>query len=63
MKKLVIDQVACIGCGACAVLAPKTYVMKDDGKAQVTDQKGDSPGKIQESLDNCPVQAISWKEE
>ena len=63
MKKLVVDENTCIGCGSCAALAPKTFVMNDKGKAEVTNLNGDPPKVIQEAIDNCPVGAISWKEE
>ena len=62
MKKLVIDENLCIGCGACVTTAPKTFVMDDNGKARVINEAGDKPGDIQTAVDNCPVQAISFKE-
>ncbi|MBL7159079.1 ferredoxin [Candidatus Microgenomates bacterium] len=62
MKKLVIDKDLCIGCGTCATLAPKTFKLADDGKAQVINQEGDDQEAIENAIDSCPVQAISWKE-
>jgi len=61
-KKLVIDEDICIGCGSCAVLATKTFVMGDDGKAKVLNRTGDKPATIQEAIDSCPVTAITWEE-
>jgi len=63
MKKLVVDDNTCIGCGSCTAIAPKTFSLNNSGKAEVMSQTGDSPEKIQEAIDICPVQAISWKEE
>lgn len=61
MKKLVVDKDTCIGCGTCSALAPKVFKLKDDGKAEVIDQKGESEETIQNAIDSCPVGAISWQ--
>lgn len=60
MKKLVVDQNTCIGCGLCVTLAPKTFRMDEDNKAEVINSQGDDPQKIQEAIDSCPVSAIKW---
>lgn len=63
MKKVVIDQNTCIGCGSCSATAPKTFVMDDaSGKAKPIGQLGDDEKTIQEAVDNCPVAAISIEE-
>jgi len=62
MKKLVVDQDTCIGCGTCAALCPKVFKMKDNGKAEVIDQTADTQENIQNAIDSCPVGAIAWKE-
>lgn len=62
MKKPVVDQEKCIGCGTCPVLCPKTFELRDDGKAYVKNPVGDPEGEIQNTIDSCPVQAISWEE-
>ncbi len=62
MKKLVVDKNACIGCGSCVAIAPKTFFLGEDGKARVVNQSGDSAETIQEAIDGCPVQAIEWEE-
>lgn len=64
MKKLVIDQKVCIGCGTCSVLASKTFKMNDSlGKAEVIDPPGDDEKTIQEGIDSCAVMAITWSED
>lgn len=55
-----IDEEKCIGCGLCTSLAPDTFEMGDDGKAHVKNPDGSSQDDIQNSIDSCPVQAISW---
>jgi len=62
MKKLAINKKACLGCGACVSIAPKVFKIGEDGKSEVVDQNGDSQETIQNAVDSCPVQAISWRE-
>ncbi len=58
-----VDPETCIGCSACAALAPDVYEMQEDGKSKVVNGEGDSEENIQRSIDTCPVTAISWVEE
>jgi len=54
-----VDKETCIGCGTCTVLAPKTFKLGKDGKAEVINPPRDEEEKIKEAVDSCPVQAIS----
>jgi len=60
MSKLIIDKKICIGCGTCAALSPKVFFMSDDNKAKVIDENGDSKKNIQNAIESCPVDAISY---
>lgn len=62
MKVPVIDQDACTGCGLCADIAADTFRLNDDGIAEVANPQGDDEDTIQEAIDSCPVEAISWEE-
>jgi ferredoxin len=58
----VVDADLCTGCELCTQIAEGTFVMSDDGIAVVSNPTGDSEDTIQEALDSCPVEAISWSE-
>ena len=58
--KVTVDKNTCIGCGACAAIAPDVYEMTDDTKAQAkkAEISGDEEAKAKEGCDSCPVNAI-----
>lgn len=60
-KKLHIDSKGCIGCTLCTQIAPKTFVMEDDGKSHILKENGDSPEQIAQALESCPVDAIKFE--
>lgn len=69
MKNLKVDPDKCIGCGTCILLAPKTFITNKKGLAEVIkqpdipNQKTDPPKNIQEAIDSCATQAITWEKE
>jgi len=58
----VVDAELCTGCELCTQIAENTFVMSDEGLAVVKNPAGDDQDTIQEALDSCPVEAISWGE-
>ena len=62
MKKPKVDKIKCTGCGTCAALCPDVFEIGDDGKSHVKiiDNYEDFP--VQDTIDSCPEQAISWEE-
>jgi ferredoxin len=62
--KAIVDQDACISCGACMDAAPEVYSWTDDEKAQAID--GPIPEGQQQAArdgaDSCPVDAITIQE-
>jgi len=64
------DRVNCIGCGACAAVAPDFWAMNEDGKSDIVGsvKRDDEFGKLdieekdfavnKESADSCPVNVI-----
>ena len=57
-----IDPDLCTGCELCVETLPDVFVMDGD-VATVTDPAGATEEEIQETIDNCPVEAISWQDE
>ncbi|MFP3903137.1 MAG: ferredoxin [Armatimonadota bacterium] len=62
MAEPVVDQDVCTGCTLCTDIAPNTFAMNDDGISEVIDPQGDDEDTIQEAIDTCPVECISWSE-
>lgn len=62
-KRVVIDEEACMGCEACVEIAPDVFEFDDDaGKARVIMAKGGDEALIEEAMDACPADCITWEE-
>jgi len=60
--KINIDKNLCIGCGTCVSIAPKSFKLSVDGKAEVIEPMEDEKKIIKEAIDSCPVAAIKSTE-
>jgi ferredoxin len=56
-----IDPDLCTGCELCVETVPDVFQMEGD-VATVIDPEGAGEEEIQEAVDNCPVEAITWQE-
>lgn len=58
-----LDRECCIGCGACADLCPEIFGMDERlKKAHVIAFEASDRRCIDEAIEICPVECISWKE-
>jgi ferredoxin len=55
-----VDMDLCIGCGLCVELCPKVYELRDD-KAWVIGPNACDTCDCQQSVDSCPVTAITME--
>ena len=58
MAKIIIDKQKCIGCGTCVAIAPKSFKLGDDGRAELIVPAGDKEQALKDAIDSCPVKAI-----
>jgi len=59
ITKIVVDQQLCIGCGACAAMAPEVFALNKSGKSEVKNPNASDDDSIKISASACPVNAIS----
>lgn len=61
MKKIIVNQKKCIGCGMCTIIVPKVFGLGKNGRAVVINQDTKFVKKINEAISTCPGGAISYK--
>jgi len=61
-KGAYVDPQKCIGCTLCTQICPAVFEMQDDGKSKAINPTGDTEEKIKQSIESCPVDAISLKD-
>ncbi len=62
-RGVIIDQEACITCESCVELVPSVFKIDETvGKATPYNPEGASEDEIQEAIDICPTEAISWED-
>jgi len=61
-KNVYVDESECIGCELCVDTCPEVFRLNDDGVSEVINPEGAPEEKIQETIDNCPVECIHWED-
>lgn len=58
--KVKVNSDACIGCGACAAIAPETFEINDEGLSTpiVDEVADDNVDSAKEAIESCPTGAI-----
>ena len=59
MKKLVVDNIKCIGCGACVGIASDNFDFDDSGLSEVISQDNLDSEEVKSAIESCPTGAIS----
>ena len=63
MKKLVLNEESCIGCGACVSIDPEHFDFNDSGLSNVISQENLETDEVKSAIEACPVQIISLEED
>ena len=63
MKKIHVNQEACIGCGACVAIDPEHFAFNDEGLSHPISEENLESADLQNALNSCPTCAISISEE
>ena len=63
MKKLCVNSVKCIGCGACVGLDPEHFDFNDAGLSEAISQENLESVDLQGAVEGCPTAAIELTEE
>ena len=59
-----IEEDECIACGNCEAVCPEVFHLNENlGHSEVINPQGAPEEKIQEAMDQCPVQCIHWADE
>jgi ferredoxin len=62
-RKVVIEVEECDGCEACVELCPEVFSFNDETeKAEVILDQGGDEDCIEEAIDSCPSECISWED-
>jgi ferredoxin len=60
----VVVEEECIACGNCEAVCPEVFRVNESlGHSEVINPEGAPEKKIQEAIDQCPVQCIHWLDE
>lgn len=62
MKKIKVNQDACIGCGACVAIDPDHFAFNDEGLSHPISNDNLDSTDLNSAIDSCPTSAISLTE-
>lgn len=62
MKKPVVELSDCILCDVCSEVNPSVFRLNDAGYIEVANLSEYPEGEVDEAIQNCPEQCISWEE-
>ena len=62
MKKINVNDEACIGCGACVSLDEEHFAFNDEGLSHPISQDNLNSENLKNAIESCPTSAISLTE-
>ena len=63
MKKLVVKDDVCIGCGACVAIDGLHFDLNENGLSSVISNENVETGEVITAINTCPVNAIKLVDE
>lgn len=60
-RRAIVDQDSCISCGLCISVCPGAFRFGASKKSECYNPDGATEEEIQQAIDGCPVQCISWQ--
>jgi len=63
MRLVRVDPTLCQSAEICLSIAPGVFRLNDEGISEVYNAEGADEDTIQQAIDSCPFQAISWVDE
>ncbi|MBQ8901577.1 MAG: ferredoxin [Bacilli bacterium] len=60
MKKLNVNEEACIGCGACVAIDGAHFDFNDNGLSEVISNENIESEECKNAMSSCPTNAISY---
>ena len=62
MKKLYVNEDACIGCGACVSIDSEHFDFNDEGLSNVISNENIESEDVVNAIESCPTNAIKYVE-
>jgi ferredoxin len=59
MKKIILDENSCIGCGACISLDAEHFDFSDDGLSTIISNNNLESEELKNAIESCPTNAIT----
>ena len=63
MKKIIVNEDACIGCGACVQIDSEHFEFNDEGLSHAKNNDNLDSADLASAIQSCPTSAISIEEE
>lgn len=63
MKKIILKEEACIGCGACVGIDSEHFDFNEDGYSTIKSQENLESPALSDAIEACPVAIISIEEQ